>query len=1343
MSLIEGPNDFYRWLKVFRVKTGGGGPSAAAFRVYATGPTFEVQPATPTKLPFAHVDYQTGASFDTTNYSFTPAVAGPYEFALTAFWVPIVELGATTATFTFKKNGTVVQESIVDISNYRIPITVPYSGNLLITDTLETWVEFTSASGNPRELMTGIINLSLIGSLIQTGVSGEGNAVPLRTRYISPNGDDEKGTGTEEKPWRTYDTARQKIKDEGIISVNNPYVLQLDAGGNPAEECKLLPFLTINGQGNGISRLEVESEVIEYGEEFEGSTEAYNLLSNFYSEAKLTLDCSTFTSINSRIGLDCQIDGEQKFIGKELEVNSVVTGSNYVGPASEKTTIDGFTWDGFSGQYLNEYEINDTVTTTTVTLVNGLVNADFALNETEGNGASLYLYGCTPPSSISLTGLVGVGMDAISYVAPTILSGEPSILRLTPATAMRYLGVPENYTPDPEDDNSVEAQIKGIDNALGDLSSVELSTVYVDFFNGADSEAADGTQAKPWKTYVYAMAQVLARGLLSPTRKYLFIIGPGDWTEATFPTELFTEVKGSGKGVTNINVTSGGVTTSPNWEGKSGSLDIRDISFGCRPNFDLSIFTASSATITLDCDFEQATDGAGVFKSVFGSSSLNVFTGENFIDPFSNVINVTGVYWRSNGGKFTNRINFLDSTGACDVQIRNALITGKIAATETANNGIVLELINSPAANEIILDATNANKITATIDSSSYVDPTISGADVILNPAGNSKGLFCGYNPVNYTKTSDNPDGNYEGIDNALGSLGGNSINFYVYQAPHQTIPNNVITKVTLNQDSLGFNDGSYFDISLSKFLPLVSGKYIFLWNGTWDAPLSADANVTFYIYKNGSVYAQTETVTIPLNYFGRSIAISTEIELNGSTDYVEVYAKVTGNSGNALELVSTRSQTYFTGALLNQKGTLGVIPETPISNQVLLSIANMTPDWSTATYPSTTTANRILYSSATNTVSEIPTANSAVLATDPSGVPSFTNTPTVLKLKFPTSNTRIGDLAGDAITTGLENVWVGNSTGEHVTSGNGNTSVGFNTGGEINTGSFNATYGLVAGGAITSGSYNTLIGVSAAEAITTQNGITAVGYQAGQNNTGTNNTFFGYQAGSAVSSGGSNTILGYGSAATLTTGSNNIIIGDGANVGSSSATNRIAIGQGVTVSNNNQAVIGNSSCTSWISGNSGGTALGSISSPFSTIAIGATGGSAVTRIFSATMLSARQYTMPDVYKDANFEMNGGQVTVSGTTKTFALTDSFTLQRCSNASTQTLTIDTNANVAFDVNTRIDIVQEGAGQVVITGAGGVTVNSVAGTTPKITAQYGTATAIKTATNTWLVTGFISA
>lgn len=98
--------------------------------------------------------------------------------------------------------------------------------------------------------------------------------------------------------------------------------------------------------------------------------------------------------------------------------------------------------------------------------------------------------------------------------------------------------------------------------------------------------------------------------------------------------------------------------------------------------------------------------------------------------------------------------------------------------------------------------------------------------------------------------------------------------------------------------------------------------------------------------------------------------------------------------------------------------------------------------------------------------------------------------------------------------------------------------------------------------------------------------------------------------------------------------------------------------------------------------------------------------------------------------------------TFSGTTGTLALTDAEYFQICSNASTQTITVPTNTTVAFPVNSEIIFFQAGIGQVVFAPAGGVTINSVNGAL-KIAIQYGAVTLKKTATNTWVLFGNLSA
>jgi hypothetical protein len=88
----------------------------------------------------------------------------------------------------------------------------------------------------------------------------------------------------------------------------------------------------------------------------------------------------------------------------------------------------------------------------------------------------------------------------------------------------------------------------------------------------------------------------------------------------------------------------------------------------------------------------------------------------------------------------------------------------------------------------------------------------------------------------------------------------------------------------------------------------------------------------------------------------------------------------------------------------------------------------------------------------------------------------------------------------------------------------------------------------------------------------------------------------------------------------------------------------------------------------------------------------------------------------------------------TGTTYTLVLTDAGKNVTCSNASSVTVTIPTNASVAFPTGTVISITNLGAGTVTVAAGGGVTLN---GTTLTI-AQYGRSSIMKTATDTWVLT-----
>ena len=90
---------------------------------------------------------------------------------------------------------------------------------------------------------------------------------------------------------------------------------------------------------------------------------------------------------------------------------------------------------------------------------------------------------------------------------------------------------------------------------------------------------------------------------------------------------------------------------------------------------------------------------------------------------------------------------------------------------------------------------------------------------------------------------------------------------------------------------------------------------------------------------------------------------------------------------------------------------------------------------------------------------------------------------------------------------------------------------------------------------------------------------------------------------------------------------------------------------------------------------------------------------------------------------------------------TLALADATNMVEMTGSSANTVTIPTNASVAFPIGTAIDIFQRGTGQTTIAAAAGVTVLVTPGL--KLRAQNSAATVIKRDTNTWIVTGDLTA
>ena len=116
-------------------------------------------------------------------------------------------------------------------------------------------------------------------------------------------------------------------------------------------------------------------------------------------------------------------------------------------------------------------------------------------------------------------------------------------------------------------------------------------------------------------------------------------------------------------------------------------------------------------------------------------------------------------------------------------------------------------------------------------------------------------------------------------------------------------------------------------------------------------------------------------------------------------------------NGGTNANLTASNGGIFYSTASAG-----AILSGTATARQMLQSGATATPAWSTTTWPATTTANQLLYSSSTSVVGEITTANSSVLITNGSGAPSWSTT---LPAHTVTTSVTVPLIIGGSGTTG------------------------------------------------------------------------------------------------------------------------------------------------------------------------------------------------------------------------------------------------------------------------------------------------------------------------------------
>jgi hypothetical protein len=139
--------------------------------------------------------------------------------------------------------------------------------------------------------------------------------------------------------------------------------------------------------------------------------------------------------------------------------------------------------------------------------------------------------------------------------------------------------------------------------------------------------------------------------------------------------------------------------------------------------------------------------------------------------------------------------------------------------------------------------------------------------------------------------------------------VSGNMPAFSVYSANTQTLSNSTTTKIAFNTKE--FDTSNAFDSTTNyRFTPQIAGYYQF--NSSAQFAYTTTTRMRIELYKNGSLYKRLTDSNVAMN----SITGGSIVYMNGSTDYVEIYATITG-SGTLTVNGGTADLTWFNGALL------------------------------------------------------------------------------------------------------------------------------------------------------------------------------------------------------------------------------------------------------------------------------------------------------------------------------------------------------------------------------------------------------------------------------------------
>ena len=132
---------------------------------------------------------------------------------------------------------------------------------------------------------------------------------------------------------------------------------------------------------------------------------------------------------------------------------------------------------------------------------------------------------------------------------------------------------------------------------------------------------------------------------------------------------------------------------------------------------------------------------------------------------------------------------------------------------------------------------------------------------------------------------------------------------FEAYLSADQSVSDNTETKVAVNTEIFD-TDNCYDNTTNYRFTPNVAGKYFVYCQIQTDGGSGTNLNGSYiYLRKNGSNHARMNFDFYNNQIRGAITTIYATIDMNGSSDYLELFGKVDSISGSGQEFIGDSSR--------------------------------------------------------------------------------------------------------------------------------------------------------------------------------------------------------------------------------------------------------------------------------------------------------------------------------------------------------------------------------------------------------------------------------------------------